>query len=67
VTAGAAQGVHPQCRTARDSRACTCAVTNGGSVSEDPHRPGRLKWRSPRLGTGAHMAFMNCTGARRGY
>ncbi len=51
---------YPECRTARERHSCNCAVANGGSVYEDPHRPGRMRWRSARLGTGAHTAFMAC-------
>lgn len=54
-------GVHPECRSMRDQRSCTCALNNGGRIVEDPARPGRMGWRSARRGTGAHMAFMNCT------
>lgn len=45
----------------KDQRSCTCALNNGGRIVEDPARPGRMGWRSARRGTGAHMAFMNCT------
>jgi hypothetical protein len=58
-------GIHPDCRRMGDPRACTCALNNGGRLVPDNHRPGRMNWRSPRLGTGAHMAFMNCTNGSR--
>jgi hypothetical protein len=54
--------VRPECRRMGNPRACTCALDNGGRLVPDHHRPGRLNWRSPRIGTGAHMAFMNCAG-----
>ncbi len=53
-------GVHPECRRMGNQRSCTCALNNGGRIVEDPARPGRKGWRSARLGTPAHMAFMNC-------
>jgi hypothetical protein len=60
--------IRPECRRTGDPRACTCALDNGGMMVADPHRPNRMRWRSPRLGTGAHMAFMNCSNraGRRG-
>lgn len=54
-------GVHPECRGMRDQRSCNCALTNGGRVIDDPGRPGRKAWRSAKVGTAAHMAFMNCS------
>jgi hypothetical protein len=54
-------GVHPECRSMRDQRSCTCALNNGGRVIDDPARPGRKSWRSAKVGTAAHMAFMNCS------
>jgi hypothetical protein len=51
---------YPECRSARERHSCNCAVANGGTVYEDPHRPGCMRWRSARLGTGAHTAFMAC-------
>jgi len=54
-------GVHPECSGMRDKRACTCALSNGGRVIDDPARPGRKAWRSARVGTAAHMAYMNCS------
>jgi hypothetical protein len=54
---------YPECRTAQNRHSCNCAVANGGSVYEDPHRPGRMRWRAARQGTGAHMAFMACVQA----
>lgn len=63
----AAQGraIRPECRGMGNKWACTCALENGGRLVPDNHRPGRMNWRSPRLGTGAHMAFMNCTNGAR--
>jgi hypothetical protein len=51
---------YPECRSARERHSCNCAVANGGRVYEDPHRPGRMRWQTARVGTGAHMAFMAC-------
>lgn len=62
-----AQGgsIHPECRSMRDQRSCTCALNNGGRVVDDPGRPGRKAWRSAKVGTAAHMAFMNCSNGSR--
>jgi hypothetical protein len=54
-------GVHPECRSMRDQRSCNCALSNGGRVIDDPGRPGRKVWRTAKVGSAAHMAFMNCT------
>jgi hypothetical protein len=54
-------GAHPECRGMRDQRTCTCALNNGGRVIDDPSRPGRKVWRTAKVGTAAHMAFMNCS------
>jgi hypothetical protein len=64
---GSAQigGVLPECRGMRDQRSCTCAVGNGGRIIDDPSRPGRKVWRTAKVGTAAHMAFMNCTNGSR--
>jgi len=51
---------YPECRTSRDHHACNCAIENGGNIDEDPQRPGRMRWRTPRVGTGAHAAFLVC-------
>lgn len=59
--ASAQGGVHPECRGMRDQRSCNCALTNGGRVIDDPGRPGRKVWRTAKVGSAAHMAFMNCT------
>jgi len=60
---GSAQsgGILPECRGMRDQRSCSCALANGGRMIDDPARPGRRAWRSAKLGTAAHMAFMNCS------
>jgi hypothetical protein len=57
-------GFRPECRSFGDPQACSCALDNGGYIDADPYRPGRKRWRAARRGTAAHMAFMNCTGAR---
>jgi hypothetical protein len=57
-------GTPQECRTFRDRLSCTCALENGGSIYPDPHRPGHMRWRSPKNGSAAHMAFMNCTSMR---
>jgi hypothetical protein len=59
-------GILPECFGMREQRSCSCALSNGGRIVDDPHRPGRKGWRSPRIGSAAHMAFMNCSnGSRR--
>ena len=63
--AASAQSVrsYPECRSFQNRHSCNCALANGGSVSENPHRPGRLRWQAARPGTSAHMAFMACAPA----
>jgi hypothetical protein len=52
--------IRPECRGMTNPRSCSCALDKGGRIMPDHHRPGRLVWRSPKRGSGAHMAFMNC-------
>ena len=54
-------GTRPECRGMKNMRACNCALNNGGSITADPHRPGKIKWNAAPRRTPAHMAFMNCT------
>lgn len=54
-------GTRAECRGMKNMRACSCALNNGGSISADRHRPGKVQWQAARKGTPAHMAFMNCT------
>lgn len=56
-------GILRECRSFPNPHSCTCAVNNGGSVFDDPHRPGKKRWQAARRGTPAHMAFMNCANA----
>ena len=54
-------GPRPECRNVKNMHGCSCALNNGGSITADPDRPGKIKWNGPSRRTPAYMAFMNCT------
>ena len=54
-------GTRPECSNVKNRHGCSCALNNGGSITADPDRPGKIKWNGPSRRSPAYMAFMNCT------
>ncbi|WP_069881300.1 hypothetical protein [Bosea sp. BIWAKO-01] len=40
-------GTRPECRGVKNTLGCNCALSNGGSITADPDRPGKIKWNGP--------------------